>query len=155
MMLAAAEAMQFERAGVLRDRLAELEWLSEKLNWLRHARKENTFVYSLAGQDGRTVWYLIHRGRVRGACYQPVCSDTQAVARTLLGEVYANDLGAGLTPGQVDHVILVSGWFRKNPAERAGQLTPAQAHAAKLADAATVIAPPVQPVARKRKVSKS
>jgi excinuclease UvrABC nuclease subunit len=123
----AADATEFERAAALRDRLAELQWLWEKLNWLRNARKENTFVYPLTGPDQRTVWYLIHRGRVRGACYQPVCSASAELGRALLEEVFKPDAIPGVTPGQVDHVILVSAWFRKYPAERTGLMTPAQA----------------------------
>jgi excinuclease ABC subunit C len=126
----ASGAMEFERAAALRDRLADLEWLHEKLNWLRHARRENTFVYPLAGADGRTVWYLIHRGRVRGACFSPTCPTSAAEARAIIEQVYANDPGPGVTPGQVDHVLLVSGWFRKHPAERANLLSPAEAAAA-------------------------
>lgn len=129
MMLAASEAMEFERAASIRDRLAEMEWLWEKLNWLRQARKENTFVYPLAGPDGRIVWYLIHRGRVRGACYRPTCESSLEIARTLLGDVFTMDPGPGVTPGQVDHVLLVASWFRKNPDEKAGLLAPADAHA--------------------------
>jgi len=49
LMTEASAAMQFERAAALRDRLGEMEWLWEKLNWLRQARRENTFVYPLAG----------------------------------------------------------------------------------------------------------
>jgi excinuclease ABC subunit C len=123
----ASTAMQFERAAALRDRLAEMEWLWEKLNWLRQARRENTFVYPLTGPDKRTVWYLIHRGRVRGACYQPTCESSTSVARSLLADVYAADPGPGVTPGQVDHVLLVSSWFRKNPDEKQGLITPAEA----------------------------
>ncbi|HEX3147150.1 MAG TPA: GIY-YIG nuclease family protein [Gemmataceae bacterium] len=129
MMLTASESMQFERAAAIRDRRAEIEWLWDKLNWLRQARKENTFVYPLAGPDGRTVWYLIHRGRVRAACYRPTCDHSLATARELLGDVFKVDLGPGVTPGQVDHVLLVSSWFRRNPEEKAGLLTPADAHA--------------------------
>jgi excinuclease ABC subunit C len=127
LMSEASASLQFERAGALRDRLADLEWLWERLTWLRQARKENTFVYPITGPDGRTVWYLIHRGRVRGACYRPTCPTSTTVARELLADVYAADLGPGVTPGQVDHVLLVSSWFRKNPAEKAGLLTPAEA----------------------------
>jgi len=126
-MLTAAKEMQFERAAAIRDRLAGLEWLTERLNWLRNARKENTFVYPITGPDERTVWYLIHRGRVRGACYQPECSATGEMAMQQLEEVYRSDLGPGVTPGTVDHVLLVSSWFRKRPAEREGLMTPVQA----------------------------
>lgn len=123
----ASAAMQFERAAATRDRLAELEWLWERLNWLRAARAENTFVYPLATADGRTVWYLIHRGRVRGACFRPACRATGAAAENLLDDVYGHDPGPGVTPGQVDHVLLVAAWFRKYPAERAGLMTPPRA----------------------------
>jgi excinuclease ABC subunit C len=127
-MLAASAAMEFERAAALRDRLAGLEWLWEKLNWLRTARAENTFVYPVAGPDERTVWYLIHRGRVRGACFLPTCSRSADVAVQKLEDVYSQDPGPGVTPGQVDHVLLVSAWFRKFPAERERLLTPARAN---------------------------
>jgi excinuclease ABC subunit C len=150
LMAQASVAMQFERAGALRDRLEELEWLWEKLNWLRQARKENTFVYPLAGPDGRTVWYLIHRGRVRGACYRPTCAASTTTARELLADVYAADPGPGVTPGQVDHVLLVSGWFRKSPAEKAGLVTPAEAAAFEF-NSALAARPPVASVARDRR----
>lgn len=144
----ASATMQFERAAAIRDRLAHIEWLWEKLNWLRNARKENTFVYPLAGADGRTVWYLIHRGRVRGACFQPACADSAASTRALMEEVYNRDLGPGVTPGQVDHVLLVSAWFRKYPVERDGLIAPAAA----LERSATFIESPVL-AARSRKAT--
>jgi excinuclease ABC subunit C len=126
-MAEASAAMQFERAAALRDRLAEIEWLWDRLNWLRNARRENTFVYPLTGPEQRTVWYLIHRGRVRGACYEPSCRDSADVGRKLLDDVYGREIVPGLPPGQVDHVLLVSSWFRKYPDQRAGLLTPARA----------------------------
>jgi excinuclease ABC subunit C len=129
-MLEASATMQFERAAALRDRLEQVQWLWDRLNWLRQARKENTFVYPLTGPDGRAVWYLIHRGRVRRACFQPCCVESAESGRTLIDEVYNRDLGPGVTPGQVDHVLLVSAWFRKYPDERAGLLTPAEARQA-------------------------
>ena len=135
-MLTAAKEMQFERAAAIRDRLAGLEWLTERLNWLRNARKENTFVYPITGPDERTVWYLIHRGRVRGACYQPACAASGETAILQLEDVYRSDLGPGVTPGTVDHVLLVSSWFRKRPAERERLMTPLQA--AELGRAATI-----------------
>jgi len=125
-MTQAADAMEYERAAGLRDRLAHLDWLSERLNWLRHARDENTFVYPLTGPDERTVWYLIHRGRVRGSCYLPSCESTSRKATKLLDDVY-EELAPGVTPNQVDHVLLVSAWFRKYPEQKAGLLMPHQA----------------------------
>ena len=141
--------------AALRDRLTEMEWLWEKLNWLRHARKENTFVYPLTGPDGRTVWYLIHRGRVRGACYRPTCTRLRRRPGRCWTTCTRADPGPGVTPGQVDHVLLVSGWFRKNPAEKAGLVTPAEAAAFEFASAvapepAAVAAPAER---RRRKVA--
>src|SRR5262249_39028949 len=122
-MTEAAVAMQFERAASLRDRLTSLQWLTDKLNWLRTARKENTFVYPLTGPDLRPVWYLVHRGRVRGACFRPTCPTSATAAIRLIEDIYGQDPGTNITPHQVDHVLLVSGWFRKYPAERAGVLS--------------------------------
>ena len=119
-------------AESLRDRLEQVQWLWDRLNWLRQARKENTFIYPLVGADGRAVWYLIHRGRVRGACFHPTCAESAASSRSLIDEVYKRDLGPGVTPGQVDHVLLVAAWFRKYPNERTGLLTPADARQATL-----------------------
>src|SRR5262249_44674603 len=42
-MLAAASAFQFERASALRDKLADLRWLSDRLTWLRSARDQHSF----------------------------------------------------------------------------------------------------------------
>jgi len=140
-MQAAAAAMEFERAGAIRDRLAGLQWLWERLNWLRTARVENTFVYPISGVDNRTVWYLIHRGRVRGTCYRPGCAASAEAALELLEDIYC-DPGPAVTPGQVDHVLLVSSWFRKKPAERDGLLTPATAKEMSAAGAPPTGRPP-------------
>jgi len=125
-MLAASTAMEFERAAAFRDRLAGLQWLRERLNWLRHARKENTFVYPVTSHDERTVWYLIHRGRVCGACFTPTCAASAEFALDQLDSVYG-DAGPGVTPGNVDHVLLVAAWFRRKPTERESLVTPARA----------------------------
>jgi len=37
------------------------------------------------------------------------------------------ELAAGVTPNQVDHVLLVSSWFRKYPEQKEGLLMPHQA----------------------------
>ena len=126
-MMQASTALQFERAASLRDRLANLQWLADKLTWLRQARRDNTFVYPLTGSDQRTVWYLIYRGRVQGACYRPTTVESAKIATQLLTDVYGLDTRASLLPSQIDHVLLVSAWFRKAPTETAGLLTPTAA----------------------------
>ena len=128
-MLVASAGTEFERAAAFRDRLESLQWLTDKLNWLRRARRENTFVYPLVGPDGRTVWYLVHRGRILGACYRPAGVRSARRAMQLLEDVYATDPGPVLTTGPVDHVLLVSGWFRKNADEKAACIAPDEARA--------------------------
>lgn len=125
-MAQAAKAFEFERAAAMRDRLNDLEWLRDRMHWLRQARQENTFVYPLQGTQSRPVWYLIHRGRVVASCYQPMTTDA-AQAHALLADVYKDATGPVLPPGQVDHVLLVSAWFRKYPEQKGSLLTPVQA----------------------------
>jgi excinuclease ABC subunit C len=87
-MAAAAAAQAYERAAALRDKLDVLRWLSERLAWLQRARREHTFVYPLASDDGRTLWYLVHRGRVRGAVLAPRDNATRHAARAAIETVF-------------------------------------------------------------------
>lgn len=106
-MKAAAEALQFERAGALRDRLEILGWLHAHLERLRQARALS-FVYPLQGYDGREWWYLVRCGQVRAILPTPGPG---------LAEVL-NVVYGGRGAEQVDGVLLVAAWFRKRPAER-------------------------------------
>ena len=63
-MNAAAAALQFKRAAVLRDRLDALEWLAKHLERLRQAVR-HSFVYPVTSPDGSVTWYLIRDGQVR------------------------------------------------------------------------------------------
>jgi excinuclease ABC subunit C len=127
LMAEAAAALEFERAAAMRDRFNDLDWLRERLAWLRQARHENTFVYPVVGADQRTIWYFIHRGRVIAASYQPTTKTNARTTLALLQETY-KDLNAPPVPaGQVDHVLLVAAWFRKYPNEKASLMTPPQA----------------------------
>jgi len=120
-MAVASERMHYERAIALRDKLAELRWLSDRLGWLRQARAEHSYVYPLAGPDGCAVWYLIDCGQVRAAVYPPTNAASRKVVLRLIDQVYMPGKESGmLTPhGQVDSVLLVAAWFRKRPEERA------------------------------------
>jgi excinuclease ABC subunit C len=127
-MTAAAAELRFEQATAARDRLRLLSWLDDRLTFLRGARKGGSFVYPLAGPDGRTVWYLIHRGEVWAALWEP--HDGPALAATLevIEQVFAEPAGeAGVTDRTVDSVLLVFAWFRKHAAEKAKLMTADQA----------------------------
>lgn len=129
-MRAAAETLQFEKATSLRDKLRDLQWLDDRLSLLRAARDRNSFVYPLAGFDGRTRWYLIHRGEVQAVAFPPG-PETAAGVAGLLAATFADRPGpAVLSDTAVDSVLLVSSWFRKNATERDKLLTRVKAEAA-------------------------
>ena len=127
-MRSAAAALQFERALALRERWEQLRWLADRLGWLRLARERHSFIYPLAGDDGRTVWYMIHRGQVVSACYRPETDESRAALLPGLAANFTATAGeAGtLAAGAVDSVLLVSSWFRKHSSEREALLLPGQ-----------------------------
>ena len=123
-MEAAAVEFEFEKALAMRDRLLALEWLDARLSLLRHARDKNSFIYPLAGPDGRDRWYLIHRGQVRAVCHAPVTDEDRRQTAELLSATFIEGPGAVvLTGGTVDSVLLVAAWFRKNGVERSKLMT--------------------------------
>jgi excinuclease ABC subunit C len=127
-MTVAAAELRFEQAAAARDRLRLLSWLDDRLTFLRSARKGGSFVYPLAGPDGRTVWYLIHRGEVWAALREPHDEATLAAAIEAIEAVFAEAPAEdGITYRTVDSVLLVTAWFRKYAAEKARLLTAAQA----------------------------
>ena len=142
--------------AALRDRLAEMEWLWEKLNWLRQARK-GEHVRLPAGRAGRADGLVPDpprpgpRGLLSADLRRPRRRSPEPCWPTSIPPIQA----PGVTPGQVDHVLLVSGWFRKNPAEKAGLLTPAEAAAFEFASAVVAEPSPVAapPERRRRKVA--
>ncbi|MFO0807003.1 MAG: UvrB/UvrC motif-containing protein [Gemmataceae bacterium] len=123
----AAAALAFERAAVARDRLEAVQWLSDKLAWLQRARREYTFVYPLAADDGRSLWYLVRGGRVVRGVVAPRDARTRIVAYNALHECFGSDSPIPIGPDQIDSVLLVAAWFKRNPAERLQTLTPEQA----------------------------
>jgi excinuclease ABC subunit C len=125
----AAAAFEFERATAMRDRLAVLEALDNRLTLLRQARNRHSFVYPLTGPDGGERWYLIHRGEVRAVLRTPQESAERERAAVALADTF-RDTTEGppvLSDGQVDSVLLVAAWFKKHPEERAKLLTQAAA----------------------------
>jgi excinuclease ABC subunit C len=140
-MAAAAAGNAYERAAALRDKLDVLRWLAERLAWLQSARAEYTFIYPLAGEDGQTLWYLIHRGRVRSVVPAPCDAPSRRAAKTSIEAVFAPEADdtAAVPADQVDSILLVAGWFRKHRDERQRLVTPADALALCAAGAALAI----------------
>jgi excinuclease ABC subunit C len=126
-MSAASAALQFERAGALRDKLAALRWLVEHVDRLREAARQS-FVYVVPGAEGPGLWYAVHGGQVRAAFPAPHDDATRRHAANILAAVYpGGEDAAGLGLDEVDGVLLVASWFRRHAAERQRRLTPQEA----------------------------
>ncbi|VTS07081.1 GIY-YIG nuclease family protein [Tuwongella immobilis] len=128
-MLDAATSCQFERAAALRDKLGELQWLIDRLTWVQHARDQHSFIYPHGSANGRTMWYIVHRGQVRNVTLQPrTLAEGEVAARLIQESFSANEpLGQPLAVGQVDSVLLVAAWFRKHAEARQEALTATEA----------------------------
>jgi excinuclease ABC subunit C len=118
-MAQAATAMEYERAGVLRDRLQALEWLQQSLVRLRQAREDLSFIYSVSrGEAEQNVWYLVHEGQVRRAIPAPQNKPERLHALQEIQDVYHAPPRVGIPLEVIDHVWVVAAWFRKFPQER-------------------------------------
>jgi excinuclease ABC subunit C len=118
-MEASSDALDFERAAVMRDRIRRLESLREQFARLRFALESLSFVYTVPGVNGDDRAYLVRRGRVRGEFAAPrSVAERRALdarVREILGPV---DRTPRTVPGhEVDEVLLVASWFRARPAE--------------------------------------
>ncbi len=127
-MTAASEALDYERAALLRDRLECLRWLTEQLERLRRACESQAFIYPVT-HDGHEHWYLIRGGRVVAALPAPNDAPSRRRAEALITEVYDSQSRNFGLPGveEMDRVFLVASWFRSRPAERERTLEPAVA----------------------------
>jgi excinuclease ABC subunit C len=129
-MAAAAALQEYERALALRDRYGPLAWLHEQLGRIRQAREQNSFVYPVRGFAGDDFWYLIHGGRVLRAVPRPRDEASRQTAAAALAAVYGKEYPPlGLLSEEVDGVLLVAAWFRRDPRERERGLKPDDARA--------------------------
>jgi excinuclease ABC subunit C len=130
-MAVASERLDFERAAALRDRLENLRWLADRLEFMRRARHKYTFIYPVRGHDETVVWYLIHQSQVRGAVAAPNDNSSRKQAAEQIEALYHKNGRARLWPNEeIDGLLLVAGWFRRHPEERSRAIAPSQAYAA-------------------------
>ena len=122
----AAKRMDFEYAGLLRDRLERLRRFQDQLVAFRGAVEDLTFVYRVPGFGGDDRIYLIRCGRIRKQMPHPKGRRARARVVRALEEVYADmDPGpTGLSSQDAAEILLVARWFRLNPKEHARTLTP-------------------------------
>ena len=113
-----AESQQFERAAALRDRLAVLQWLADRLARIRQAQQEMSFIYPVAGWDGSTTWHLIHGARVIASVEKPHDAATRKIAAEQIEAIYRNRAGLLDSYEHADSMMVVMQWFRKHSGER-------------------------------------
>jgi excinuclease ABC subunit C len=123
-MMQHSSGFRFEQAATLRDRATLLEWLHDKLTFLRTARSKTSFVYPLVGADGECRWYLIHAGLVQAVVRQPKCLASATATMSMMKDVFANTYNRSTNLERcVDSVLLVTGWFRKRVEQRKALLS--------------------------------
>jgi excinuclease ABC subunit C len=118
-MHAASEALQFERAAALRDKLARLEALRDQFKQLRFAVETLSFVYTVPGFQGHDKAYLIRRGIVRAEVDAPRSKRDHAALQRLVDDIFGTcePASAAIPTHEIDELLLLSSWFRKFPGE--------------------------------------
>lgn len=116
----ASDALAFERAAVLRDKLQRLESLREQFARLRFAVESLTFAYIVPGHDGDDRFYLIRRGVVRGEFPAPQLPGDWDRLREACERVFETgqpEAVATVPSHEVDELLLVTSWFSTRPEE--------------------------------------
>jgi excinuclease ABC subunit C len=119
-MAAASEALDFERAALLRDKVARVDSLQAQLGRLRFALESLSFVYAVPGDDDASARsYVVRRGRVRHEAPTPRSAAERRAFTAAVDEILAPSEPVPTTvPGhEVDEVLLVAAWFKRHPKE--------------------------------------
>ena len=94
-MIEAAANHQYELAARLRDDLAAVLYLQDRLNGLRAAEEDYHFIYPVTSAAGETVWYLIRGGRVAAVAQPPTTAAAAKAVRELLDRTFAQSAELG------------------------------------------------------------
>ena len=115
----ASDRMEFERAASLRDKLHRLEDLKEQFGRFRFAVETLSFLYTVRGHEGDDRLYLIRRGRVRAEVPKPKTARDKRSVEELVQSVYSppERRTSSVPTHEVDELLLLSSWFRRNPGE--------------------------------------
>jgi excinuclease UvrABC nuclease subunit len=114
-----SERLEFERAAIMRDKIARLESLQEQFGRLRFAVESLSFVYTVPGHGDDDRAYIIRRGRVRAELPAPRTAAERRALATRAEEIFAprERNNATVPAHEVDELLLLSSWFRKFPVE--------------------------------------
>jgi excinuclease ABC subunit C len=123
---ACAELLNFERAAVLRDKLERLEILREMFSRMRFAVETLSFTYAVPGHEGDDRVYVIRRGTVRAQTPAPRTARDRARLLAMVRDVFdPPERSTGAIPThEIDELLLLSSWFRRNPGELERTKTP-------------------------------
>jgi excinuclease ABC subunit C len=120
LMQEASDRLEFERAGVLRNKRQRLEELRDRFDRMRFAAESLTFAYRVPGVEGDDRVYLIRRGVVRAELPAPGTNEDEAALRDAARKVVAEipvTSPRSIPQHEVDELLVIAAWFRANPGE--------------------------------------
>jgi excinuclease ABC subunit C len=105
---------------VIRDRLALVRWLYERLQHFHANVDRLTFRYHAFGHADREWIYLIRRGTVRAEVRRPTTDDERVAFQELVQRIYGgvDPSGSDVPTHDLDEFYLVASWFRRRPEEK-------------------------------------
>ena len=116
----AARSQAFERAAALKQQLDALHWLAQRLERLRSAQAESSFIYPVTDAAEQCHWYVIQRGFVRAIHFAPASADGCDALIAQLREQYSSSSNpwGSASSERIEERLLVLSWFRRHPSER-------------------------------------
>lgn len=122
----ASARMDYEYAGLLRDRLERLRHFRDELVAFRGRVEDLSFVYRVPGFRGDDRVYLIRQGRIRKELAHPKGRRGRERVANAIENVYgvADSGPSGMAPEDAAEILLVARWFRLRPRERRRTLSP-------------------------------
>jgi excinuclease ABC subunit C len=124
----AAAALEYEYAGMVRDRLTRLESLQREMVGFRGRVEGLSFVYKIPGFKGDDRFYVIRKGLVEEEIPRLRGRRNRERARRKVEEVYSRppvQIGS-LTQESASEILLVARWFRLREEELKRTLPPAE-----------------------------
>jgi excinuclease ABC subunit C len=124
----AARDLEYEYAGMIRDRLGRLEDLQRELVAFRGRVESLSFVYRIPGFKGDDRLYLIRKGLVEGEMPHPRGREKRARAARRVVEVFSGPQvqPGSLTQEDASEILLVARWFRLREGELRRTSTPSK-----------------------------
>ena len=114
-----AGLQQYEQAAMVKEKWEILTRLRERLGFLRQAREEHSFVYASPDHSGRRVWFVIHRGVVQRAIFEPRTKRQKIKLMEEIQKGFSDPLRLKQSTLRCfDSVLIVAAWFRRFPEER-------------------------------------